>query len=136
MSFVCICNFGGTIVQKTSIYIEVYLPLILLILLSHAVAFMRFSQSAYSQAENNSPLSVSLMLDIFGGSGSGLATITQDIVGQIIAFAQAGNTATGKEIMRELAIIEEFSDGHVLCVMFAKIWKLSYMQIQILSQQI
>ena len=66
---------------------------------------MRFSQSAYSQSENNSPLSVSLVLDPFGGSGSGSAQITQDIVGQIIAFAQAGNTATGKEIMRELAII-------------------------------
>ena len=60
---------------------------------------MRFSQSAYSQDENNSPLSVSLILDAFGGSGSGSAAITQDIVGQIIAFAQAGNTATGKDIM-------------------------------------
>jgi len=60
---------------------------------------MQFSQSAYSQSENNSPLSVSLTLDTFGGSGSGLATITQDIVGQIIAFAQAGNTATGEVIM-------------------------------------
>ena len=60
---------------------------------------MRFSQSEYSQSENNSPLSVSLVLDIFGGSGGGSATITQNIVGQIIAFAQAGNTATGKDIM-------------------------------------
>ena len=68
---------------------------------SHAVAFMRFSQSAYSQSENNSPLSVSLTLDAFGGSGSGSAAITQDIVGQIIAFAQAGNTATGKETTRQ-----------------------------------
>jgi len=68
---------------------------------SHAVAFMRFSQSAYSQDESNSPLSVSLTLDAFGGSGSGSATITQDIVGQIIAFAQAGNTATSKEITRQ-----------------------------------
>jgi len=70
-----------------------------LTVLSHAVAFMQFSQSAYSQDENNSPLSVSLVLDPFGGSGSGSAAITQDIVGQIIAFAQAGNTATGKDVM-------------------------------------
>ena len=68
---------------------------------SHAVAFMRFSQSAYSQSENNSPLSVSLVLDTVGGSGSGSAAITQDIVGQIMAFAQPGNTATGKEMMRQ-----------------------------------
>ena len=67
--------------------------------LSHAVAFMQFSQSAYSQDENNSPLTVSLILDTFGGSGSGSAAINQGIVGQIIAFAQAGNTATGEEIM-------------------------------------
>ena len=60
---------------------------------------MRFSQSAYSQSENSSPLSVSLVLDAFGGSGSGSTAITQDIVGQIIAFSQAGNTATGKEVM-------------------------------------
>jgi len=60
---------------------------------------MRFSQPAYSQDENNSSLSVSLVLDTFGGSGSGSAGITQNIVGQIIAFAQAGNTATGKEVM-------------------------------------
>jgi len=66
----------------------------------HAVAFMRFSQSAYSQDENLGPLSVSLVLDPFGGSGSGSAQITQDIIEQIIAFAQAGDTATGKEMMR------------------------------------
>jgi len=60
---------------------------------------MRFSRSAYSQDENISLLSVSLVLDSFGGSGSGLAEITQDIVEQIIAFAQAGDVATGKEIM-------------------------------------
>jgi len=40
-----------------------------------------------------------LCLVLFGGSGSGSATISQGIVGQIIAFAQAGNTATGKEIL-------------------------------------
>ena len=70
-----------------------------LTVLSHAVAFMRFSQSAYSQNENSSPLSVSLVLDPFGGSGSGSAAITQDILQQIIAFSQGGNTATGKEVM-------------------------------------
>jgi len=43
------------------------------------------------------PLSVSLVLDSFGGSGSGSAEITQDIVGQIISTAQVGNTATGME---------------------------------------
>ena len=42
---------------------------------------------------------------IFGGSGSGSADISQEIVGQIIAFAQEGNTATGKEIMRELSTL-------------------------------
>jgi len=40
------------------------------------------------------------VLDPFGGSGSGSAAITQDIVGQIIAFAQAGDNATGEELMR------------------------------------
>jgi len=67
---------------------------------SHVVAFMQFSQSAYSQDENNGSLSVSLVLDPFGGSGSGSATITQDIVEQIIAFDQEGDTATGKEMIR------------------------------------
>jgi len=62
---------------------------------SHAVAFMQFSQSAYSEGENNGSLSVSLVLDPFGGSGNGSAAITQDIVEQIIAFAQEGDTATG-----------------------------------------
>ena len=70
-----------------------------LTVLSPAVAFMRFSQSAFSQDENVSPLSVSLVLDPFGGSGSGSAAITQDILQQIIAFSQGGNTATGKEVM-------------------------------------
>ena len=74
-------------------------PIYLLIVLSIAVAFMRFSQSAYSQGENSSSLSVSLVLDPFGGSGGGLAEITQDIVELIIAFAQAGDTATSKESM-------------------------------------
>jgi len=68
--------------------------------LSHAVAFMHFSQSAYSQDENNSSLSVRLVLEPFGGSGSGSAAITQDIVEQIIAFTQAGDTATGKRSIK------------------------------------
>ena len=72
----------------------------LFIVVSHLVAFMQFSQSAYSQDENISSLSVSLVLDPFGGSGSGSAAITQDIVGQITAFAQAGDNATGEELMR------------------------------------
>ena len=63
---------------------------------------MRFSQSAYSQDENNSSLSVSLVLDPFGGSGSGSAAITQDIVEQIIAFTQAGDTATGKRSIKSI----------------------------------
>ena len=67
----------------------------LLIIFLPAVAFMRFTQSAYSQGENMSPLSTSLVLDSFGGSGSGSAGITQDIAVQIIAFAQAGDSATG-----------------------------------------
>ena len=61
---------------------------------------MQFSQSAYSEGENNGSLSVSLVMDSFGGSGNGSAAITQDIVEQIIAFAQAGDTATGKEMIR------------------------------------
>jgi len=54
---------------------------------------------AYSQDESSSSLSVNLVLEPFGGSGGGSAEITQDIVELIIAFAQAGNTATGKEII-------------------------------------
>ena len=71
------------------------------ILLSHAVAFMRFSQSAYSHDENNTSLSVSLVLDTFGGFGGGFAAISQDIVQQIIPFAQAGDNATGKRLVME-----------------------------------
>ena len=54
---------------------------------------MRFSQSAYSQSENISPLVVSLVLDTTSG------TTTQEIVAQIAASAQAGDTATGKNII-------------------------------------
>ena len=68
--------------------------------LSHAVAFMRFSQSAYSQGENNNSLSVSLVLDPFGGSGNGSAAITPDIVQQITAFAQTSDSAPGERTMR------------------------------------
>ena len=62
----------------------------------HTVAFMRFSQQAFSQSENVTSLSVSLVLDAFGGNGTGTAAISQDIVEQITAFAGAGDTATGK----------------------------------------
>ena len=86
-----------------------------LTVLSPAFAFMRFSQSAFSQDENVSPLSVSLVLDPFGGSGSGSAAITQDILQQIIAFSQGGNTATGREVM--WVRISKFSDGHVFCML-------------------
>ena len=54
---------------------------------------MRFSQSAYSQSESISPLVVSLVLD--GTSG----TTTQEIVAQIAAGVQSGDTATGKKII-------------------------------------
>jgi len=40
------------------------------------------------------------VLEPFGGSGSGSAAITQDIVEQIIAFTQAGDTATGKRSIK------------------------------------
>ena len=61
-------------------------------LLLLTVAIMRFSQSAYSQLESITPLSVSLVLDATSG------TITQAIVEQITASAQAGDTATGMEV--------------------------------------
>jgi len=61
---------------------------------------MRFSQSAYTQDESSSSLSVSLVLDPFGGSGNGSAEITQDIVQQITAFAQTSDNATGERTMR------------------------------------
>ena len=57
---------------------------------------MRFLQSAYSQFENAGPLPVTLVLDPFGGSGTGPDSITQDIVEQIIARVEAGDTAIGK----------------------------------------
>ena len=63
---------------------------------------MQFSQSAYSQDENNSSLSVRLVLEPFGGSGSGSAAITQDIVEQIVASTQAGDTATGKRSIKSI----------------------------------
>ena len=61
-------------------------------LLLLTVAIMRFSQSAYSQLESITPLSVSLVLDATSG------TITQAIVEQITASVQAGDTATGMEV--------------------------------------
>ena len=63
-------------------------------LLSHTVSIVqRFSQSAYSQSESVSPLSVSLVLD----ATSGVAV--QTVVVQITASAQGGDTATGKEVI-------------------------------------
>ena len=61
-------------------------------LLLLTVAIMRFSQSAYSQLESITPLSVSLVLDATSG------TITQAIVEQITASAETGDTATGMEV--------------------------------------
>ena len=61
----------------------------------HTVAFMRFTQSSYSQDETITPLSVRLVLDTFGGIGSGTQSITQNIIEEITAFAQGGDTATG-----------------------------------------
>lgn len=61
---------------------------------------MRFSQQAYSQLESMTPLSVNLVLDTFGGNGTGMAAISQDIVEQITASAEGSDTATGKTVMR------------------------------------
>ena len=61
---------------------------------------MQFSQSVYSQSENTSPLIVRLVLDQFGGTNS--PSITQDIVANITASVQPGDTATGKGFMSEL----------------------------------
>ena len=57
---------------------------------------MRFSLAAYSQSETISPLSVSLVLDAFGGTGTGPSSITQDIDEQITALVLAGDIATSK----------------------------------------
>jgi len=61
---------------------------------------MQFSQSLYSQSEDTSPLIVSLVLDQFGGTNS--PSITQDIVANITASVQPGDTATGKGFQSEL----------------------------------
>ena len=61
-----------------------------------AVAFMRFTLAAYSQNESNTTLSVNLVLDPFGGTGTGPQSITQDILEAITALVPAGDTATGK----------------------------------------
>ena len=61
--------------------------------LFHTVAIMRFSQSAYSQSESISPLLVSLVLDTTSGA------TTQEIVAQIANGVQAGDTATGNNII-------------------------------------
>ena len=65
-------------------------------LVFHTVPFIRFTQQEYTQNEDSSPLSVSLVLDPFGGSGFGSSSISQAIVCQIVASAQLGDTATGK----------------------------------------
>ena len=66
----------------------------IIFLLFHTVPIvLRFSQSAYSQSESVSPLSVSLVLD----TTSGVAV--QAVVAQITASAQGGDTATGKEVI-------------------------------------
>ena len=72
---------------------------LLLLQLFHTVAVMQFSQLTYSQPEDLTPLQVNLVLLPFGGSGTGSASITQDIVEQITVFAsaQAGDTATGMQ---------------------------------------
>ena len=57
---------------------------------------MRFLLPAISVFENAGPLSVTLVLDPFGGSGTGPDSITQYIVEQIIARVEVGNTAIGK----------------------------------------
>ena len=62
----------------------------------HAVAFMRFRLAAYSQSESITPLQVDLVLDPFGGTGTGSQSITRDIIEQITALVQVGDTATGK----------------------------------------
>ena len=61
---------------------------------------MRFPQPAYSQEEDITPLSFSLVLESINGTGTGLGSLTQDIVQQITAFVAVGDTATGKEVMR------------------------------------
>ena len=57
------------------------------------VGTLRFSQSAYSQSENITSLLVSLVLDTTSGT-----TTTQEIIAQISAGVQAGDTATGKKL--------------------------------------
>ena len=69
---------------------------IILLVVLHTVAFMRFLQSAYLQPESLTPLLVSLVLDPFGGTGTGTPSIAQNIVEQITAEVQMSDTATGK----------------------------------------
>ena len=65
---------------------------------------MQFSQSTYSQSENTGPLVVSLVLEPFGGTGTGSASITQNVVANITASVQAGDTAVGKELIMKEAL--------------------------------
>ena len=56
---------------------------------------MQFQQATYTQSESITPLSVALVLNPFGGTGTGPSSITQNIVEQITAEVQMGDTATG-----------------------------------------
>lgn len=88
-------NFGDAYLRIHMVRCKVHPSLLLQ--LFHTVAVMQFSQLTYSQPEDLTPLQVNLVLLPFGGSGTGSASITQDIVEQITAFAQAGDTATGMQ---------------------------------------
>ena len=70
-------------------------PAPLFILVNNNIALV-IQAWLYSQLQNLTPLSVSLVLDPFGGSGFGSALLSQDIVAQIVASVQPGDTATGK----------------------------------------
>ena len=52
---------------------------------------MRLSQSAYTVDENGTAVSVNLVLDLDSG------TLLSDIVVEVTADTQAGDTATGME---------------------------------------
>lgn len=81
MSSVCILSGRQSVVLSKNFY---------------TVAIMRLSQSTYSQSENISSLSVNLVLNATSGR------TTQEIVGQITAHSQAGDTATGKQVNSSL----------------------------------
>lgn len=67
----------------------------LLIISSHTVAFMQLStSSSFVHPENVNPFTVELVL------GPLPITISQDIVEEITASVQVGDTATGKKVRR------------------------------------